>query len=230
MECYADQHPKESKIFVCSKKDENQFFSQSSFGWSFWTSIIHSFQFNFVQFFSLWLICIPSIYHMAGIILVQISQKTWSFENTKPELKSLNFQWWQYFNCHPNLCGFLMEKFSLKYFYNSSKLDVQNVVILHCESWSIVLVKCRLWVKISILWPCNIGNLANCNSTVIFFVSSHSLLKPLKGLVSVFSWVKFRQISTWKTWFRTIQRIFHEKNGPNSPYFKEKKSNSPYLW
>jgi hypothetical protein len=26
MECYSDHHPKELKDFVCSKKDENQFF------------------------------------------------------------------------------------------------------------------------------------------------------------------------------------------------------------
>ncbi len=27
----------------------------------------------------------------------------------------------------------------------------------------------------------------------------------------------FGQILTWKIWFQPIQRIFHEKNGPNSP-------------
>ncbi len=36
--------------------------------------------------------------------------------------------------------------------------------------------------------------------------------------------IYFRQVSTWKMWFRPIQRrIFHWKNGPNSSHFKFKK-------
>ncbi len=38
--------------------------------------------------------------------------------------------------------------------------------------------------------------------------------------VFVFFWVKYCQISTWKIWFRPIQRILHGKNGPNSPDFQ----------
>jgi hypothetical protein len=96
--------PKSQRFLFAPKRMKINVLFQSSFRWSFWTSIIHSFQFIFVQFFSLWLTCIPSIYHMAS--WSKYPKKTWSFENTKPELKSLNFQWWQYFSCHPNLCGF----------------------------------------------------------------------------------------------------------------------------
>jgi hypothetical protein len=32
----------------------------------------------------------------------------------------------------------------------------------------------------------------------------------------------FRQIPTWKIWFRPRGRIFHEKNGQHSPDFKKK--------
>jgi hypothetical protein len=38
------------------------------------------------------------------------------------------------------------------------------------------------------------------------------------------AYIYFRQVSTWKIWFRLIQRrIFHGKNGPNLLDFKFKK-------
>ncbi len=40
----------------------------------------------------------------------------------------------------------------------------------------------------------------------------------------------FPQILTWKIWFQPTQRIFHGKNDPNLPDFKQKEFQIPRLW
>jgi hypothetical protein len=57
------------------------------------------------------------------------------------------------------------------------------------------------------------------NTTLSSLITSE--LQPLTS--SVFLLANFSKNSTWKMWFRPVQRIFHGKNGPNSLNFKKKK-------
>ncbi len=52
--------------------------------------------------------------------------------------------------------------------------------------------------------------------------SSHNKVNVNWGCTTFLLLTNFRQIPTWKIWFQPIGRIFHEKNGPNSPDFEKK--------
>ncbi len=67
-------------------------------------------------------------------------------------------------------------------------------------------------------WPCHWRALKRTNVRELPSWKQCSLLLA-----------NFCQNSTWKIWSWPIQSIFHEKNDPNSPYFKNKNKNPDCL-